>query len=162
MGNKTPVSAFTDVEKAREAGIKSGEARRKRAEDRSRERVVEKAAEKAEKAVEKAEKAADKAQRVFERLNGALKHEDERLANFELPLTEGGEINSSKVLNMCLSGGAGAVVQEKMLIELAKQEINRLLKRNTLLEKHIIDKLPPEEQKAILQKISSSNNETTK
>lgn len=122
---------FTDNEKAKEAGRRSGAARRKKATE-----------------LQKLERKAEL--RDIENREKKLKD-----MSMSMPLTGAADIDTSQILKMVLSGDFGVVLAERAITAICEAEIKRITNRASKLELSIINDLSRSEKEALLASLEA-------
>ncbi|EJL6505011.1 hypothetical protein NMR59_001414 [Vibrio cholerae] len=120
---------FTDNEKAKEAGRRSGAARRKKAAE------------------------LQKLERKAELRN--IENREKKLKDMSMPLTGAGDIDTSQILKMVLSGAFGVVLAERAITAICEAEIKRVTNRASKLELSIINDLSRSEKEALLASLEA-------
>lgn len=120
---------FTDNEKAKEAGRRSGAARRKKAAE-----------------LQKLERKAELRD---------IENREKKLKDMPMPLTGAGDIDTSQILKMVLSGAFGVVLAERAITAICEAEIKRVTNRASKLELSIINDLSRSEKEALLASLEA-------
>ena len=120
---------FTDNEKAKEAGRRSGAARRKKAAE-----------------LQKLERKAELRD---------IENREKKLKDMPMPLTGAGDIDTSQILKMVLSGAFGVVLAERTITAICEAEIKRVTNRASKLELSIINDLSRSEKEALLASLEA-------
>ncbi|MGU3794004.1 hypothetical protein [Vibrio diabolicus] len=120
---------FTDNEKAKEAGRRSGAARRKKAAELQR--------------LERKAQLRD------------IENREQKFKAMQMPLTGAGDIDTSQILNMVLSGAFGVVLAERAITAICEAEIKRITNRASKLELSIINELSRSEKEALLASLEA-------
>ncbi|MGF1788759.1 hypothetical protein L4D00_23470 [Photobacterium swingsii] len=120
---------FTDNEKAKEAGRRSGAARRKKATE-----------------LQKLERKAELRD---------IENREKKLKDMSMPLTGAADIDTSQILKMVLSGDFGIVLAERAITAICEAEIKRITNRASKLELSIINDLSRSEKEALLASLEA-------
>ena len=120
---------FTDNEKAKEAGRRSGAARRKKAAE-----------------LQKLERKAELRD---------IENREKKLKDMSMPLTGAADIDTSQILKMVLSGDFGVVLAERAITAICDAEIKRITNRASKLELSIINDLSRSEKEALLASLEA-------
>jgi hypothetical protein len=120
---------FTDNEKAKEAGRRSGAARRKKATE-----------------LQKLERKAELRD---------IENREKKLKDMSMPLTGAADIDTSQILKMVLSGDFGVVLAERAITAICEAEIKRITNRASKLELSIINDLSRSEKEALLASLEA-------
>ncbi|MEZ8834024.1 hypothetical protein AB6E63_13720 [Vibrio cyclitrophicus] len=120
---------FADNEKAKEAGRRSGAARRKKAAE-----------------LQKLERKAELRD---------IENREKKLKDMSMPLTGAADIDTSQILKMVLSGDFGVVLAERAITAICEAEIKRITNRASKLELSIINDLSRSEKEALLASLEA-------